>query len=287
MSCRERVTQKVLGMATVFAAAIPLSILLFMLLLAQPLFSSFSVTDLLAAGWDPIHGSYGIFPMLTASFLLAITSLAVAFPVSLGCAGLIFGLAPPMVAKLMRRLVQLMTGFPTVVYGFVGVFVLVPAIRDLFGAGSGRCLLTAVVPLSLMITPTMTLFFSDAFAAVPRQTLMAAAACGAGRVQSFCWVVIPCAKKGLAAGTVLAFGRALGDTLIALMLAGNAAQIPASLLASARTLTAHIALVIAADFHSLEFASIFLCGVVLYVFTTGAALCAWKIRGGMERDVPS
>ncbi|MGQ9669027.1 MAG: PstC family ABC transporter permease [Desulfosoma sp.] len=274
-------------MATIFAAAIPLSILLFMAALARPLFTSFSTADLLTGVWNPIHGSYGIFPMLTASLLLAFTSLAVAFPVSLGCAGLIFGLAPPMVAKPLRCLVQLMTGFPTVVYGFVGVFVLVPAVRDLFEEGSGRCLLSALVPLSLMITPTMTLFFSDAFAAVPQQTLLASAACGADRVQSFSWVVIPCAKKGLAAGTVLSFGRALGDTLIALMLAGNAAQMPASLLASARTLTAHIALVIAADFHSLEFASIFLCGVVLYVLTTGAALCAWKIRVGMERDTPS
>lgn len=283
MTRRERLTRKILGAATLCAAALPLSILIFMVVLARPLFSSFSVTDLLTGTWEPLQGRYGILPMMAASLLLALGSLAVALPVSLGCAGLIFGLAPAVIAVPLRRLVQIMTGFPTVVYGFVGVFVLVPAVRDLFQAGSGRCLLSALVPLSLMITPTMTLFFSDAFAAVPRPILLAAAASGADPVQRFVRVVIPCARRGLAAGMVLSFGRAVGDTLIALMLAGNAARMPSGFLESARTLTAHIALVIAADFQSLEFASIFVCGMVLYVLTSCAALCAWRMRAAAER----
>ncbi|SMC22592.1 phosphate ABC transporter membrane protein 1, PhoT family [Desulfacinum hydrothermale DSM 13146] len=284
MSRRERLVRKILGTATLCAAALPLSILIFMLILARPLLSSFSVSDLLTGSWAPLQGRYGILPMMVASFLLASCSLAVSFPVSLGCAGLIFGLTPPMLAVPLRRLVQLMTGFPTVVYGFVGVFLLVPTVRHLFHAGSGRCLLSALVPLSLMITPTMTLFFSDAFAAVPRPILLAAAAAGADPVQRFVWVVIPSARRGLAAGLVLSFGRALGDTLIALMLAGNAAQVPSGFLESARTLTAHIALVIAADLQSLEFASIFLCGMVLYVLTSCAALCAWKMRAATRKN---
>ncbi|ROQ92243.1 PstC family ABC transporter permease [Desulfosoma caldarium] len=284
MTRRERWIRKVLAAATFVAAAIPLAILIFMALLARPLFTTLPLLDLLTGSWDPIRGHFGILPMMTASLTLAFTSLAVAFPVSLGCAGLIYGLAPWTVAVPLRRLVQIMTGFPTVIYGFVGVFVLVPAVRHVFEAGSGRCLLSALIPLSLMITPTMTLFFCDAFAAVPRETLLAAAASGADAVQRFVWVVIPSAGKGLVAGTVIAFGRALGDTLIALMLAGNAAQIPSSLLDSARTLTAHIALVIAADFRSLEFAFIFLCGMVLYALTACAALYAWKIRTGIGKD---
>ncbi|MEJ5347885.1 MAG: ABC transporter permease subunit [Desulfosoma sp.] len=267
-----------LAAATLAAAVLPLAILVFVTLLALPLYNSFSFADLLTGHWDPMHRGYGIFPMMVTSFLLAVSSLAVAFPVSLGCAGLIYGLAPPVVAGLLKRLVQVMTGFPTVVYGFVGVFVLVPAVREVFQQGSGRCLLSALIPLSLMITPTMTLFFADAFTAIPREMLLGAAALGADPVQRFVLVVIPSAGRGLAAGTVLSFGRALGDTLIALMLAGNAAQVPSGFLESARTLTAHIALVIAADFQSLEFASIFLCGMVLYILTSCAALLAWKIR---------
>ncbi len=285
MTRRERWMRIVLTAATLAAAALPLAILGFMALLALPLYTSFPFTDLLTGHWDPRHGTYGIFPMMVTSFTLAISTLAVAFPVSLGCAGLISGLAPPVIAGLLKRLVQVMTGFPTVVYGFVGVFVLVPAVREVFQQGSGRCLLSALIPLSLMITPTMTLFFVDAFAAVPRQMLLGAAALGADPVQRFVLVVVPSAGKGLAAGMVLSFGRALGDTLIALMLAGNAAQVPSGFLESARTLTAHIALVIAADFHSLEFASIFLCGMVLYILTSCAALWSWKMRASFGQGM--
>jgi phosphate transport system permease protein len=278
MTCRERWMRVVLAAATLAAAFLPLAILVFMALLAWPLFTSFPLIDLLTNTWDPVHGKYGILPMMVTSLLLSLSSLAVAFPVSLGCAGLICGLAPPLIAALLKRLVQVMTGFPTVVYGFVGVFLLVPAVREVFQQGSGRCLLSALIPLSIMITPTMTLFFADAFATVPREILLGAAALGTDPVQRFVLVVVPSARQGLAAGTVLSFGRALGDTLIALMLAGNAAQVPLGFFESARTLTAHIALVIAADFQSLEFASIFLCGMGLYILTSCAALWAWKMR---------
>ncbi len=160
-----------------------------------------------------------------------------------------------------------MTGIPTVIYGFVGVFLLVPIVRELFGSGSGLCILTAALVLGIMISPTMTLFFCDSFDRIPKAHLDAADALGASPVQKLLYVILPAAKQGMLNGVILSLGRAVGDTLIALMLAGNSVRVAESVLEPARTLTAHIALVIAADYESPEFRSIFACGVVLYLFT--------------------
>ncbi|MEZ4483371.1 MAG: ABC transporter permease subunit [Syntrophotaleaceae bacterium] len=176
-------------------------------------------------------------------------------------------MAPQPVSKGFRRLIELMTGIPTVIYGFVGVFLLVPIVRELFQSGSGLCILTAALVLGIMITPTMTLFFCDSFDRIPKAYLDAADALGASPVQKLLYVILPAARQGMLNGVILSLGRAVGDTLIALMLAGNSVRVAESVLEPARTLTAHIALVIAADYESPEFRSIFACGVVLYLFT--------------------
>ncbi|MDY6843725.1 MAG: ABC transporter permease subunit, partial [Thermodesulfobacteriota bacterium] len=118
-----------------------------------------------------------------------------------------------------------------------------------------------------LILPTVVLFLSDAFSSVPKHYLDVADALGATPVQKLLYVIIPSAWKGMISGLVLAAGRAVGDTLISLMIAGNALQIPRGLSDSARTLTSHIALIIASDYESPEFKSIFICGLILFLFT--------------------
>jgi phosphate transport system permease protein len=164
-----------------------------------------------------------------------------------------------------------MTGIPTVIYGFLGIFLLVPLIRKNIG-GPGMCVLTAGIMLAILISPTMILFFIDSLLSVDSTYVQAAKALGANRVQRLLYVMVPKAIGGMSSGIILALGRALGDTLIALMLAGNAIRAPHGLLEPARTLPAHIALVKAADFNSLEFRSIFACGVALYLFATTATV---------------
>jgi phosphate transport system permease protein len=182
---------------------------------------------------------------------------------------------------MLNALVRFMTGIPTVIYGFVGIFLLVPLIREGFG-GAGMCVLAAGIILAVLISPTMVLFFSDSLQSVDPANVQAAKALGADRVQRLLYVMLPKAFGGLASGFILALGRALGDTLIALMLAGNAVRAPHGLLEPARTLTAHIALVKAADFDSLEFRSIFACGIALYLFTTAATVAVrWIERERM------
>jgi phosphate transport system permease protein len=120
--------------------------------------------------------------------------------------------------------------------------------------------------LAVLISPTMILFFNDSLDRVPKSYQDAADALGATPSQKLLLVMLPYAKKSILSGLILAFGRAIGDTMVALMIAGNAIQVPESVFDAARALTAHIALVIAADYERPEFKSIFVCGLVLYLF---------------------
>ncbi len=136
--------------------------------------------------------------------------------------------------------------------------------------------------LALLIAPTMILFFSQSFARVPQSYLNAVDALGGNLVQKLCYVILPNAWRGILTGMILAFGRAMGDTLIALMISGNSVALPSSVLDSARTLTAHIALIIAADFDSIEFKILFICGITLYLMTSCGiilARCSDRNRG--------
>lgn len=266
----EAITERAFSLAALASASITIAILAFMLFMGLPMLKQGGLFQLLAKPWAPLEGSFGIYPMILGTGAISLLSLVVALPLSLGCSFLIGAIAPRPIRRGLRRLIEMMTGIPTVIYGFVGIFLLVPLIRELFQSGSGLCILTAALVLGIMITPTMTLFFCDSFERIPRSYLDAADALGASPVQKLLYVLLPCARKDLLNGVILSLGRAVGDTLIALMLAGNSVRVAESVLEPARTLTAHIALVIAADYESPEFRSIFACGVVLYLVTLGA-----------------
>jgi len=254
-------------LASVFSAVVTLAILGLMVFLSLPVLKTFTMSDVLTAPWSPDTGQFGILPMIAGTLCIASLSLVISFPISLGCSFFIEITHPDGIGKLLKKIVQLMTAVPTVIYGFVGVFLLVPYIREFFVSGSGMCILSASLMLGLLISPTMILFFSQSFASVPPDYLNAVDALGGNKVQKLFYVVIPNAWRGLLTGIILAFGRAMGDTLIALMISGNSVAFPSSLLDSARTLTSHIALIIAADFDSIEFKTLFICGITLYMMT--------------------
>ena len=263
---REKLFERGFFLASVASGAATLLIFGFMLVLGLPLLRGGQFVDLLTGAWAPAAGAYGIFPMVAGTLAISLLSLVFAFPVSLGCAGFAAAIGPAWLTRPFRRLVQLMTGIPTVIYGFVGIFLLVPIVRGLHGGGSGLCILSAALMLAVLISPTMILFFSDSLDRVPKSFRDAADALGATPSQKLRLVMLPCAKEGILSGLMLAFGRAVGDTMVALMISGNAVQVPESVFDAARVLTAHIALVIAADTESLEFKSIFVCGLTLYLF---------------------
>jgi phosphate transport system permease protein len=282
MRFREAIAEKGFFLCAIFTVSITVTIFGFMVVLGLPLIEGGHAFTLLSKPWMPGSGSYGIYPMIAGTLAIAFLGLAFAFPLSIGCACMVSVLGPRPVSLVLRKVVELMTGIPTVIYGFVGIFLLVPIVRDLFEHGSGMCILTASLMLAILVSPTMILFFSDSFSRVPQSYLTAIDALGGNKVQKLFYVILPCGRNGVVIGLILALGRAIGDTLIALMLAGNATGGPDSLLDSARTLTSHIALVIAADYESLEFKSIFACGMVLYLF---AALAALAVRFIGTREV--
>jgi len=263
----ERSFEKILFTAALLSASITLLIFIFMLVLGLPLFREGLFWDLLSDPWMPQQGLYGIYPMIISTMSIAFLGFLFAFPLSIGVAIFINGLAPGRIGSYVNTAVRLMTGIPTVVYGFVGIFLLVPLMRTILQGGSGMCVLSAALILAVVIAPTMILFFISSFKSVPNAYLRSATALGATPIQKLLYIVVPSSWNGILTGCVLALGRAMGDTMIALMLAGNAVAAPDGIASAARALTAHIALVIAADVNSMAFKSIFACGIVLYVLT--------------------
>lgn len=262
LSCMGNIFRLCAGLSTV----ITISVFVFMLILGLPLFRDTSVLSLWAGPWAPQEKLYGIGPMIAGTIGIAGFATLLALPLSLGSAFVITTLGHPGLRTGLKAFIRFMTGIPTVIYGFSAIFLLVPLIREGLG-GAGFCVLAAGSVLAVLVTPVMTLFFVDSLLGVNPVHIQAARALGASRIQRLLYVMIPQALPGLATGFVLATGRAIGDTLIALMLAGNAIIIPETLLDPARTLTGHIALIKAADYDSLEFRSIFACGIALYLFS--------------------
>lgn len=267
MGSREEIAQILFAGAALLSALVPLGVFGFMILLSMPVLESGMLWKILTDPWSPDHGQFGILSMMVGTCYIALLSLSMSFPLSLGCSFFIQITHRNGPGRLLKKTVQMMTAIPTVIYGFVGIFLLVPFVRSLFSYGSGMSILSASIMLALLISPTMILFFSQSFARVPKSFIDAVDALGGMPFQKLFYVILPHAWPGIVTGVVLAFGRAMGDTLVALMLSGNSVMLPSSILDSARTLTAHIAMIIASDFDSMEFKTIFVCGGVLYLMT--------------------
>ncbi|MDY6903577.1 MAG: ABC transporter permease subunit [Thermodesulfobacteriota bacterium] len=264
----ERTIERLLFFAAITSAGLTLLIFIFMVILGLPLIGEGRFFSLLTTPWSPSHDLFGIYPMIIGTLSIAFLAMRFSVPLSMGCSVLVTLYADSTLSRFLSGLIRLMTGIPTVIYGFTGIFLIVPFIRQIFQNGSGMCILSASLLLAVLIAPTMILFFTDSFNRVPAAYTLAVDALGGTRAQKLFYVILPHSIRGILSGMVLALGRAMGDTLIALMIAGNAVAVPTSVLDSARTLTAHIALVIAADFDSIEFRTLFACGIVLYGFTT-------------------
>lgn len=263
----EALVELLLLLCGVVSALVVAIIFLFLLYFTIPLAVQGDLTKLFSWEWRPFAGRYGILPMVAGSFCLAVSATLTAYPIGVGICCFINGVGPRFLARPLLIVVEFMTGVPTVVYGFVSAFLLVPLIRWCFEYGVGFCWLAASVTLTLLILPTIVLVIHSQLRQLGPAMQLTAAALGMSSVQALAWIVLPQASRGLMAGAVLGFGRALGDTIVSLMLAGNAPQLPHSLLDSIRTLTAHIALVVATDVHSDAYQSLFVAGLILVIMS--------------------
>lgn len=196
---------------------------------------------LLGTSWKPANNLYGILPMIVGSFYVTAGALIIGVPIGILTAVFMARFAPKSIYAPLKAAVNLMAGIPSVVYGFFGVVVLVPFIREAFG-GRGMSVLTASVLLGLMILPTIISVSETSIRAVPESYYEGGLALGASHERSVFFTVLPAAKSGIFAGVVLGIGRAVGETMAVMMVAGNQAVIPGSMLSGVRTLTTNIVL---------------------------------------------
>lgn len=214
--------------------------------------------------WKPSSGQYGVFPMIVGSLYVTAGALVIGVPVGILTAVFLSWFCPKGLRKIMRPAVNLMAGIPSVIYGFFGLVVLVPFIRNTFG-GRGMSVLAASILLGLMILPTIISTAESALDAVDRSYYEGSLALGATHERSVFSAVMPAAKSGILAGVILGVGRAVGETMAVMMVAGNQTVIPDSILDGVRTLTANIVMEMgyAADLHR---GALISTAVVLFVF---------------------
>lgn len=196
---------------------------------------------LLGTSWKPANNLYGILPMIVGSLYVTAGALIIGVPIGILTAVFMARFAPRSIYAPLKAAVNLMAGIPSVVYGFFGLVVLVPFIREAFG-GRGMSVLTASVLLGLMILPTIISVSETSIRAVPESYYEGGLALGASHERSVFFTVLPAAKSGIFAGVVLGIGRAVGETMAVMMVAGNQAVIPDSMLSGVRTLTTNIVL---------------------------------------------
>jgi len=216
--------------------------------------------------WRPNSGVFGIFPMIIGSIYTTAGAIILGVPVGILTAVFLSYFCPKRLYSMLKPSVELLAGIPSIVYGFFGLVVIVPFINRLFDYEvSGKSVLTVSVILSIMILPTITNVSEAAIKAVPKSYYEGALALGSTKEKAVFFTVIPAAKSGILAPVILGIGRAVGETMAVVMISGNKAVIPESLLGGVRTLTANIVLEMgyAAELHR---GALIATGVVLFVF---------------------
>lgn len=218
--------------------------------------------------WLPGNQYYGIFPMILGSIYVTAGAVCIGVPIGILTAVFMAKFCPKWLYCIMKPGVELLAGIPSVVYGFFGLMVLVPWVRDIFRirfGGNGLSIFTASILLGIMILPTIISISESAIRAVPTEYYQGALALGATHERSVFLTVVPAAKSGIMAGIVLGIGRAFGETMAVIMIAGNQARLPDNIFQGVRTLTANIVLEMgyATDLHR---EALIATGVVLFVF---------------------
>jgi phosphate ABC transporter permease protein PstC len=239
-------------------------IFIFIFIEGLPLFHKIGLKNIiLGFKWAPTKGSFGIFPMIISSFFVTFGALIVGAPLGLSCAIYLSEYSGKKMKIFLKPALELLAGIPSVVYGFLGVIYIVPIVRDYLG-GPGFSLLSASIVLGIMILPTIISISFDALMGVPKTYREGSYAMGATKWQTIFRIVIPSASSGILASFILGMGRAIGETMAVIMIAGNALKIPTSILDPLRTLTGNIALELAyaTGDHRL---GLFSTGVVLLV----------------------
>ncbi len=267
-SIREKVMETVFMVAACISILAVALICIFLFANGIPAIGRIGFTEFIfGQKWKPSNNIFGILPMILGSIYVTAGAVIIGVPVGLLTAIFLARFCPDRLHKIIRPFVDLMAGIPSVVYGFFGLVVLVPLTRVLFEAWNckGNSIITASVLLGMMILPTIISVSEAAIRAVPEKYYQGALALGATDERSVFTTVVPAAKSGIVASIILGVGRAIGETMAVIMVAGNQARMPKGIFKGIRTLTANIVIEMgyATGLHR---ESLIATGVVLFVF---------------------
>lgn len=265
---KERFVEGLIRMCGVASIVLVALIFLFLLKEGLALFQTVSLREFVGGRrWYPISEPprFGVLPLILGSVFVTVGATVVSVPVGIGTALFVSEIAKGWVKEALKTGIELLAAIPSVVLGFIGMTLLAPAVQQLFHAPTGLTALTGALMLALMAMPTIVSITEDALAAVPRGFREAALALGATRWQMMWRVLLPAARSGILAATMLGIGRVIGETMAVMMVTGNAAVIPRSMLRPVRTMTATIAAEMGETVRGSDhYFALFAIGIVLF-----------------------
>ncbi|NLV17599.1 MAG: phosphate ABC transporter permease subunit PstC [Syntrophomonadaceae bacterium] len=240
-------------------------IIIFVFAKGLPLIAKVGVFKFLfSSTWDPVNGQFGIATMIAGSLAITLGALIWAVPLGLALSIFLSEIASPRIKGIMVPMIELLAGLPSVIYGFFGLVIIVPFIRDYLG-GPGFSILAGSVILGIMVLPTIVNIARDAITVVPREYREGSLALGATQWETISRIVLPSASSGIITAIVLGMGRAVGETMAVVLITGNVTRMPESILSPVRSMTGNVVLEMgyATGDHQL---ALFATGVVLFVF---------------------
>ena len=247
------------------------------------LFKGYSFVDFLTGSdWLPSSDKFGVAPMIVASILATIGSLIIGVPIGIFTAVFLAEIAPKSVQKIISPAVELLAGIPSVLYGLFGLAFIVPNIQKLLNLPKGQSLLAVILVLAIMMLPTIISVSQTAIKSVPRAYKEGSLALGASKIETIFKVILPAAKSGILAAVVLGIGRAIGETMAVILVAGNSPVIPTSIVGSVRPLTTNIALEMGYAYGTHQ-EMLFATGVVLFMFILILNLVLRKLTNKVEQ----
>jgi len=280
---------RVLGFSSI---GIVVLIFLFLLREGVPIFFEVSQSNLFSTRWYPTFDLFGTLPLILGSILVTLTAVVIAVPLGVATAVFVREVAPGWARELLKPMIEVLAGIPSVVLGFFGMTLVAPFVRETLGVATGLTAFTGALILAYMALPTMISVAEDALDAVPKSYRDAALAMGATHWQTIWRVVVPAARSGMVVAVMLGMGRAIGETMAVMMVTGNAARMPLSLdslFRPARTMTATIAAEMGEVAQgSTHYHALFGIGIILFVLTFAINLTAASTifkrrrRGGLR-----
>lgn len=232
--------------------------------------------------WKPLENHFGILPMIVGSCYVTAGAIIIGVPIGLLCAIYMAKFCPKRIYKILKPSIELMAGIPSIIYGFFGLMVIVPIVQELTGT-SGKGILTASIMLGIMILPTIISVSEASIRAVPESYYEGALALGATHEKSVFFTTVPAAKSGIMAGIILGIGRAIGETMAVVMVAGNQPVIPESITSGVRTMTINIVLEMGYAAKGMHRDALIATAVVLFVFILFINICFSLVKRGDKK----